>query len=149
MRSPRRSFRQSIPSSWPETGTATQTQTVKAGFDPWTIGNIVIGGGLGAIVDGASGAMFTLPPSVTGSVSPQYAVTDAAMGAKIAAVAMATPAGSSLDSQLPAAWMSDGGTEVATAASPGQIQPVSAQTKTTRVLPASVIFNRSTEPVAQ
>lgn len=126
------------------TGSATQTQTVKAGFDPWTIGNIAIGGGLGAIVDGASGAMFTLPPSVTGNVASQYAVTDATMGAKIASAAIASPIDSTLQNQLPPSWQGgDGGDLIAQMNRTGQVLPVSTPTKTTRVMPASAVLNKT------
>ena len=63
---------------------ATQRQEVKAGFDPWILGNIVLGGGAGAIVDGATGAAFQLPERVTGSVPPQFAVQDPVLGTRLA-----------------------------------------------------------------
>lgn len=65
-----------------------QRQEVKAGFDPWIAGNLLIGGGLGAIVDGATGAMFKLPKRITGNVAPQYAVTDTQVGHQIASSVM-------------------------------------------------------------
>lgn len=131
------------------TGSATQTQTLKAGFDPWTIGNIAIGGGLGAIVDGASGAMFKLPPAVTGSVAQHYAVTDAAMGVKLASAAIASPIDPALQNQLPPAWQGgDGGDLIAEMNRPSQVMPVSGPAKTTRVMPASAILNRTSTPTA-
>ncbi len=131
-------------------GSATQTQTVKAGFDPWTIGNIAIGGGLGAIVDGASGAMFTLPPTVTGNVAPQYAVTDPTRGAKLASTAMAIPSNPATrnpatNNQLPTSWTNgDGGNLIAEMNRTGQAIPAGGPTAPTRVLPASAITNKKT-----
>ena len=61
-----------------------QRREVKAGFDPWTAGNLVLGGGAGAIVDGFTGAMFKLPKTVEGDVPPQFAVTDPGAGAMLA-----------------------------------------------------------------
>ena len=37
--------------------------SLSTSFQPWTLGNILIGGGLGAIVDAASGAMVQYPSS--------------------------------------------------------------------------------------
>ncbi len=79
-------------------GEFTQHRELKAGFDPWTAGNILIGGGLGAVVDGATGAMFKLPKSVAGEVPAQYAITDAAQGARIASLS-AEPAKQNSPSQ--------------------------------------------------
>ena len=67
-------------------GEFTQHRELKAGFDPWTAGNILIGGGLGAVVDGATGAMFKLPKTMTGEVPAQYAVANVAQGARIASL---------------------------------------------------------------
>ena len=61
-----------------------QRHEVKASLDPWIAGNLLIGGGAGAIVDGATGAMFRLPERVSGNVSPQYAITDPQVGYPIA-----------------------------------------------------------------
>ena len=63
----------------------TQRHELKAGWDPWILGNIVVGGGAGAIVDGATGAAFKLPERVTGSVPPQFAVQDPTVGSRLAA----------------------------------------------------------------
>ncbi|WP_144057699.1 hypothetical protein [Novipirellula maiorica] len=65
-------------------GESTQHRELQAGIDPWTAGNIFVGGGLGAIVDGVTGAMFRLPASVTADVPAQYAIADPAQGARIA-----------------------------------------------------------------
>ncbi|WP_372723334.1 hypothetical protein [Novipirellula sp.] len=67
-------------------GEFSQHRQLHAGIDPWTAGNILIGGGAGAIVDGATGAMFTLPKTVTGEVPAQYAIADPAQGARIASL---------------------------------------------------------------
>lgn len=66
------------------TESTTQRHEVKAGFDPWVAGNLLIGGGLGAVVDGATGAMFKLPKRVEGNVPAQYAVTDQQLGTLLA-----------------------------------------------------------------
>lgn len=85
------------------TESTSQKLEVQAGFDPWIAGNLVLGGGLGAVVDGATGAMFRLPKRVTGSVSPQYAVTDRSMGYVLASkeVGEDQPAPISLSSNTP------------------------------------------------
>lgn len=49
---------------------------LKAGLDPWLAGNVLIGGGLGIVVDGFTGAMFRLPKQVSGAIPAQYAMTD-------------------------------------------------------------------------
>ncbi len=61
-----------------------QQREVKAGFDPWLIGNIVFGGVPGTVIDGATGAMFKLPKRVTGDIPTQHALTDMSQGAQIA-----------------------------------------------------------------
>ena len=71
-------------------GNSTQHRELKAGVDPWVAGNILLGGGLGAIVDGASGAMFKLPKQVTADVPVQYAVIDPKEGARIASLVQPT-----------------------------------------------------------
>ena len=63
----------------------TQTKTLKAGFDPWLIGNIVVGGVPGAVVDGATGAMFRLPDHVNGDVPENHVVANRTQGAELAA----------------------------------------------------------------
>lgn len=40
------------------------TQTLKAGIDPWYAGNIVFGGIIGGLVDPLTGAMWKLPNEV-------------------------------------------------------------------------------------
>ncbi|WP_345683977.1 hypothetical protein [Novipirellula caenicola] len=65
-------------------GEFTQHRELHAGVDPWTAGNILVGGGLGAIVDGATGAMFKLPANVNADVPAQYAIADPAQGARMA-----------------------------------------------------------------
>jgi len=64
----------------------TQRREVKAGFDPWIAGNLVLGGGAGAIVDGATGAMFKLPERIEGDVPARFAVTDQHLGSQLAGV---------------------------------------------------------------
>ncbi len=61
-----------------------QRREIKAGFDPWIAGNLVLGGGAGAVVDGFTGAMFKLPKTVEGDVPPQFTVTDPNAGAMLA-----------------------------------------------------------------
>jgi hypothetical protein len=68
------------------TGPYSQHRELKAGFDPWVVGNVVLGGIPGALVDGFSGAMFKLPEQVTADVPSQYAVADPARGARIASL---------------------------------------------------------------
>lgn len=65
-----------------------ESHELKAGIDPWVAGNIILGGGLGAIVDGATGAMFKLPKTITGNVPPQFAVTDSNQGSFLASSMM-------------------------------------------------------------
>ncbi|MDA8745741.1 hypothetical protein N9N28_13995 [Rubripirellula amarantea] len=78
---------------------ATQVKEVKAGLDPWSAGNLLLGGIPGFAVDGASGAMFKLPKSIQGSVPSQYAVTNSSQGSQLIATAMqsASPRISDLD----------------------------------------------------
>ncbi|MFU7557139.1 hypothetical protein ACMFWY_00475 [Roseiconus sp. JC912] len=72
-----------------------QTKEIRAKPDPWIVGNLVVGGVPGIIVDGASGAMYKLPKKVEGFVPTQATITDAGQGATIAnAVAFGTPANS-------------------------------------------------------
>ena len=52
-----------------------QRHEVNAKLDPWVAGNILLGGGAGALIDGATGAAFRLPDRVSGTVSPQFAMT--------------------------------------------------------------------------
>lgn len=61
-----------------------QQREVKAGVDPWIAGNILLGGVIGTVVDGATGSMFSLPDRVTGTIAEQYAITDMRLGAQIA-----------------------------------------------------------------
>ena len=61
---------------------------LKAGLDPWAAGNIVLGGVPGIIVDGATGAMFKLPKTVTGGIPAQFAVTDTSDGSRLVAMAI-------------------------------------------------------------
>ena len=61
----------------------TQRRQLKAGFDPWIAGNILLGGGAGAIIDGATGAMFKLPNQLKGDVPGAYAITEPAVGYQI------------------------------------------------------------------
>ena len=62
-----------------------QEQDLKADFDWWTTGNIVLGGAPGLVVDGASGAMWKLQPSVTGQVAPGQVMADPSQGSSILA----------------------------------------------------------------
>ncbi|QDT06144.1 hypothetical protein K227x_45520 [Rubripirellula lacrimiformis] len=73
------------------TDSTSQRQELKATLDPWFAGNILIGGGAGAVVDGATGAMFRLPPRVAGNVAPQYAVVEPNMGSMLATSEMTKP----------------------------------------------------------
>ena len=61
-----------------------ELKTVKAGMDAWMLGNLVLGGVPGFLVDGATGAAFKLPSRVQGSVQQQFAVADSKQGALIA-----------------------------------------------------------------
>ena len=72
----------------------TQVQEVKAKLDPWSAGNLLLGGVPGFAVDGATGAMFKLPKKVSGTVPTQFAVTDTTQGSQLVATAMppSTPA---------------------------------------------------------
>jgi uncharacterized protein YceK len=64
---------------------SSESHELKAGLDPWVAGNLIVGGGLGAVIDGATGAMFKLPKTVTGNVPPQLAITDSTKGSLLAA----------------------------------------------------------------
>ncbi len=66
----------------------TQRRELKASLDPWAAGNFVIGGGIGLVVDGASGAMFKLPKTVSGEIPAQFAITDTNQGAALAKAAV-------------------------------------------------------------
>lgn len=79
---------------------ASESHELKAGIDPWVAGNIVLGGGLGAIVDGATGAMFKLPKTITGNVPPQFAVTDPNQGSFLASSMMKGQAGAAAGSTI-------------------------------------------------
>ncbi|MEM9366238.1 MAG: hypothetical protein AAGD07_09585 [Planctomycetota bacterium] len=61
-----------------------EVKTVKAGWDNWLVGNILLGGVTGLVVDGATGAAFKLPSRVEGGIQQQFAVTDVKQGAMIA-----------------------------------------------------------------
>ncbi|OYP37900.1 hypothetical protein [Rhodopirellula sp. MGV] len=65
-------------------GNTSQTREIKAKPDPWIVGNLLVGGVPGVIVDGASGAMYKLPKKVEGFVPTTATVTDASQGAVIA-----------------------------------------------------------------
>ena len=65
-------------------GNTTQTNEVKAGFDPWIAGNLLVGGIAGAVVDGATGAMFRLPDQVTGHVPAEHVVANKSQGTRLA-----------------------------------------------------------------
>ncbi len=71
----------------------TQQSEIRASFDPWTAGNIVVGGVVGLAVDGFTGAMFKLPKTLNGTVPPQYAVTDIDQGSMLARAAIGTGSG--------------------------------------------------------
>ena len=66
-------------------GDFVQQRELKANMDPWVAGNILLGGVPGAVVDGATGAMWKLPARVAGEVPTNLAMTDVTQGAKIAA----------------------------------------------------------------
>ena len=60
-----------------KTGYQPKTYTMKAGFDGWYVGNILLGGLVGMlIVDPATGAMWTLPKRVDVSLDQQLAIVD-------------------------------------------------------------------------
>ena len=63
----------------------TQHYELKAGFDPWFAGNIVLGGIAGAVVDGFTGAMYKLPKRISGGIPAQYAMSDTSQGAQVIA----------------------------------------------------------------
>ena len=69
---------------------ASQKQEVRATFDPWVAGNLLVGGGAGIVVDGATGAMFRLPKSISGSVPAHFAVVDRGEGSQLVAAAFST-----------------------------------------------------------
>ena len=71
---------------------ASEVRPVKAGFDPWVTGNLLLGGVPGFAIDGATGAMFKLPKSVHGNVPMQFAVTDPYHGSQIVKAALGSPA---------------------------------------------------------
>ena len=50
------------------------SNTLRADFQPATLGNLLIGGVVGIVVDAASGAMGTYPPSVAVVLPPAVAV---------------------------------------------------------------------------
>lgn len=111
------------------TQSASQRQDIQAGFDPWIAGNILIGGGLGAIVDGATGAMFKLPPRVTGNVAEQYVMTDPTVGAQIVAASVS-------QSHL----MTDGVKPIS------PYSPIVSDQSTAPVMPVSAISNQQSVP---
>lgn len=82
------------------TDSMTQSRELKAGFDPWVAGNILIGGGAGAIVDGATGAMFKLPKRVEGDIPAQFAVVDPNEGSFLARAAVTGPANTTTEISL-------------------------------------------------
>jgi hypothetical protein len=75
-----------------------QQKELKAGVDPWVAGNIILGGVPGAVIDGATGAMWKLPERVAGGVPTQLAMTDLSMGSRIAAASSKTPNDQNSDS---------------------------------------------------
>jgi hypothetical protein len=62
-----------------------QTRELKAKIDPWTAGNIVIGGVPGIAIDAVSGAMWRLDRRVTGQVPAELVVANESQGAALLA----------------------------------------------------------------
>jgi len=62
-----------------------QTRELNAKIDPWTAGNIVIGGLPGIAIDAVSGAMWRLDRRVTGHVPPELVVANESQGAAVLA----------------------------------------------------------------
>ena len=60
-----------------------QDYDLKAGFDWFTAGNVVVGGVPGIVVDGASGAMWKLQPTVTGHVARSQLISNASQGSSV------------------------------------------------------------------
>jgi hypothetical protein len=54
------------------------TSTVESGLQPWVIGNLLLGGIVGIIVDVSSGAVATYPSSTTVVLSPTPGAAPAA-----------------------------------------------------------------------
>lgn len=69
----------------------TQRQEIKAGLDPWTVGNLAVGGVPGLAVDVYTGAIYKLPEFVRGDVPAQFAVVDRVEGEQIVQASLATP----------------------------------------------------------
>jgi len=69
----------------------TQRQEIKAGIDPWIVGNLAIGGVPGLAVDAYTGAMYKLPETVRGDVPEQFAVADRMQGEQIVQVSLTAP----------------------------------------------------------
>jgi hypothetical protein len=68
------------------------SNTVQADFQPATLGNILLGGVVGIVVDAASGAMGTYPPSVAVVLPPAANGVAAAAPIQPAPTAAAEPA---------------------------------------------------------
>ena len=62
--------------------------TLAAEFQPATLGNIILGGVVGIVVDAASGAMGTYPPVVAVVLPPDTGIANAAPPAAVPTVAM-------------------------------------------------------------
>ena len=63
----------------------TERQELEPGMEPWTVGNLLVGGLVGLTVDGATGAIYKLPKEVMGHIPSEYGVTDVTRGAQLAA----------------------------------------------------------------
>lgn len=101
-----------------------QQRQISASLDPWTAGNVLIGGIPGLAVDGITGAMYKLPEEVRGDVPPQYAVVDPARGDSLVQASL-RPA-----SHGPASSATSGAAVIATgprAGGPTLVAPVSAR----------------------
>lgn len=81
---------------------STDRQEIKPGFEPWTVGNVLLGGIPGLVVDGATGAMFKMPKEVIGHVPSVNTVADNRRGFEIMAGGEKPPS-SAVASMLPEA----------------------------------------------
>lgn len=62
-----------------------QRHDLNAQIDWWTAGNIVIGGVPGVVIDAGTGALWKLPPEVTGYVPAEKIVSNSTQGATVLA----------------------------------------------------------------
>jgi hypothetical protein len=101
---------------------ATQQRQIAASLDPWTAGNILIGGIPGIAIDGITGAMYKLPEEVRGDVPSHYAVVDPARGQSLVQASLRPLSGA------PASSTESEATIIATRPTAGEsgVAPVSA-----------------------